>query len=368
MLIEPLYVPWVLISWKRRALEFGFEYWSNDFHFAAASDIDESTAYTIAHNIATAEQFMYANDVEQFGYMVYQPSAQGDFAEKEKLFIWKAFRFGGRPITVGDTRIPFRFALAVMKHRPQGKSGRMAFRNVLWQSETVPFRETGLAIRNDRPMGDFATALPMYWLNNVPIPHAIFTRLNELAYPLEVRPVEALTVGYIMDLQSVEDAQARKTPAARSYEVAHREMLWWCFQYVRTIESLRFKLPDGMEKKDIENLITIQGDIKSRLIQVIEYWDEGVKPYYMENWRIYSGLDPMSFPALSIAERALGQFEELDKKIKVLQDNPLDPLPPSDTLPYAVLFSWVVGLIERVSVCRFTGTPVRTLAEQYVPI
>jgi hypothetical protein len=351
-----------LVTWKRAMFADGYRYWSNSYTFTTPSIFTRGTAEQLCHSIATGEQFLHGSDTHIFGLMAWKWSAMGGIADRAEVYIWPEFRIGNRPQALGDTMLEWEYAALYNKATEAGRSGHMAFRHVLKMADVVPYRDTGFALKSSAAFGDFHTALVEYWLNDTPYQMAIWTRTNEHSYPSDTKPVSRLVLNSAIKLQSISDAQERKTFKARSYPISWRVMLPELFQSIKAIYVLIEKQPEGMAKGDIEILSTMAGTLKGAFKNLESYWKEGIKPEVMINWRPFSGLDPMSGYCEMIVKTHSEGMDDLGAVLVEMQEYP-DPFIPLDfVMPFILLYSWYILQYERVGAMRWTGTPLPPLS------
>lgn len=354
-----------MVSWKRAVIDGVPRQWSNSFQFVTGEPLTEGTAWYMAHRLATVEQFIYPGDTYQFGFMVWQWSFIESIAAKSQVFIWPELRYGARPHGPQQKNIPWEYALLWEKQTLEGHSGRMAFRHTLLEDEVLPYREDGLAIPNHFPYGQQQTELMGFYLNSLGLPQAIFNRSDELSYPLSARLVNRVSIGALTKLQSIEDAQARKTPRALPYYQSWQEVMPGLYETVRYIYSLCAKTPEGMPKEDVQELSAAAMALKGAFINQSSYWTEGIKPVLMANWRPTSGLDPLSFRCQVICDNCVGGIDELGPLLEQLQGYPGEYIPLEAVKPFIALYSWYVLQWDRIGAMRFTGTPIRGVPKVY---
>lgn len=347
-----------LVSWKAANVGGKIRYWSNSFPFISSSPLTHSTAAQLCHNIATAEQFLYPPTVSQFGYMIWQWSQFEEFAARDGVYIWPDSRIGNRGHAAEDTLLEWEYALLMTKQTDVGRSGHAAFRSCVFSSEVVPYREGSWALKDSEPFGAHVTNLILYWLNNTTYQHAVFSRQDELTFPTDARRVVSYEIGTLTKLQSISDAQERKTFRARPYAAIWLENIPVIFSGIRQIYALANSHPDGMLKDDLPTLATLAGILKGAFEQLTDYWTEGITPEVMPNWRPTSGHDPVSAQVQALVVNAYAQIDDLADILLDLQEYPDERIPLSILMTFILEYSWFALKLERAGACRWTGTPI----------
>lgn len=366
MPISEPYSCYEVVIWKRATVAGVERYWCNSYQFTApAGGVGEGTLWELCHNLVTAEHFIYTGDVFIFGVICWQWSSMDRFSDPDGVYIWPEFRYGVKVRDFAGTMLPWEYALLLHKETEEGRGGRVALRYCLINEETVPYGEDSRAIQNHEPWGTQPTALALWWFNNTPLQHCTFKRYNELTPPIGVNPVTRLTMGTLTKLQSVEDAQARKTPRALPYQKAWQESLVSTFAQYRECVRLATMHPDGLLKDDIEILALSASMLKGVFESILPYWTEGVKPVLMLNWRPTSGLDPLSINVQAVVGDAVGRIDELAPILEDLYSYPDDRVPYTFVRPFLVRYAYFILWLERCGAMRWTGTPIRGLPKVY---
>jgi len=347
-----------VVIWKREQIGDTLRTWSNSYHFTSSVALTEGTAFELCHNLGTGEQFMYTAHVEIFGWLCWEWSAIERIAERSRVFIWPERKNGNKPRPESEQVLPFEYALLFKKQAELGRGSHLAYRRTVAYSEVVPYREDSYAIPHAKPFGYFESDLQVYWLNNVPLRHAIWHRSDELTAPTTSRPVRRIDLASLSKFQSVEDAQARKTFRAAPYRQAWEAALPVAFAAVARAKTLSKSHPDGMLKEELQELDVFSQELKGVFTYLLDYWTEGVKPVLMLNWRPTAGLDPLSLSVQRLVGDAVGAIEELADLMQDMYSYPGERVPEEAVIPWINAYTYYVLVLDRVGALRWTGTPI----------
>jgi hypothetical protein len=348
-----------VVTWKRAIIGGIKRRWFNSYQFVTTDIFDQIVMENLTYWIRRAEQHMYPPDVVTLGALVWEWSQLEQIADKNKVYVAQSIVHNYRDLDAPSPKLTYEYALLWTKEVPYGRSGKLAYRGSLHESDCVPVDGASWAIDNVQPYGGINSFWAHNYLNNLPLSHVVLTRDGEIFYPTDARRVIEVKVSKLTKFQSIDDAQARKTWRAAPFQTAWFDALELLFESMAALRVLIDAMPVGLEKDDIPTLQTMAGILKGNFTSLLEYWDEGVKPTIMENWRPSSGLDPFSAQVHLMCASGMDGIDELGEILNDLIAYPDDPIPELYVRPFIDTFSWYMLIYERCGAMRFTGTPLK---------
>jgi hypothetical protein len=348
-----------VVVWQKRLEGSVLRRWQNSFQFISQDVFTRGTMQNLCNTLYYFYHWTCPADVVIMGALAWQWSPSGLISDEDTAYIWPYSRTGNRGMNDFTPRLAHKFAVTWNKEVQYGRSGRLAFRASLNEGECEAIGDDAWAIKSQAPYDPLHTFWARYYLNNTPLPHAVLTRLNELSYPTDARQVSEIKIGHLTKLQSIEDAQLRKTFRAQPFEQSWYQGIESIFQMIVGLQAKIEEQPVGLLHADAEIMTLIASAMSGYLGALEKYWEDGLEPTVIYNWRPTAGLDPNVWEGQRMWGIAVEQIEQVGEIIQDIIAYPEDPIPELFVEPFFVKMAYVFLLYDRIGVMRFTGTPIR---------
>jgi hypothetical protein len=356
MSTEPLYE---ISTWKYCATFGVADVWQNTYVIAVGGTWHDVLAAGIADNIQKAERELHLTDVRQLFTSVRQflPGINEPDAGQVHSYGLERMCFGDGG--AGHFPLDFRYGLRWNKAALYGRGAGYCWRRALHTGGVFGSEKDGYALKTGADSIGGALDYATGQLNAPGFIHQIVHSWNEVGYPPGTTACDNVTPRGIMKLQSVTDAQLRKTTSGRNAQALWKTIVLAASSMFKHADVTYLLAAQNMASEHVAQIATDVGNIRLGLVELSEYWEDGLEPEVSYTWRPTSGLDPGQLIGAAFAGKSGDLAKKIAEDVQEIVDQHTFLIPKNeldDAFAEIELLMWQIG---KVGVCRFTGTPLR---------
>ncbi len=346
------------VIWKRYVDQTGIRQWSNSYPLCAPFDLTPGGAFAVLDDLFNAEQFLHLEEVEVFLGTVQQLHFEDIIPTLSRSYSFANMQQAGREVIPPEVAVDYIFGLLYIKNARIGRAGKAVYRRAMMGRDVVENGRGGFALNTVQADSQLSNARFNYWVNAVGFTHCVFEGYDEILLPQDSYEVDDWLPGCVIKMQSIQDAQARKTGRSRPYREQLRDVIYEAALCQRSMHDVLVGAPEYVTKVQRDNWSQMVSAISQKVTGLLEYWGDGLKPERMINWRPTSGLDPNEQRGYDFVQAARGALSGTAQSLSQLQADEQDRISGGEFYDAENRFRRAVLLITKIGVSRMPGKPI----------
>jgi hypothetical protein len=266
--------------------------------------------------------------------------------------------YGGRIVEAGALVAPFPIVLQLRKMCAYGRSSRLFYEGMLTPSDLKFDDAPRVHLSGSYDWVGLVSSYFNTYMQQCPYPYITLTTPQGANYPSGYRNVLSFAGATAERLTSIPDAQSRKTYKAIPYMIEAQSALAQMQEVGGFADNLAHAGYPYWSEDQRANLLSLVGNFGSTLLEISQYYNEGIKPGDAACWRPTSGLNPFSVRAQATLQHVMNAVAAFGQAVSSLPFQDDYGIAATDFAGALPIFWRACGLYMLfLDDERFTGTP-----------